>query len=108
VAVGVVVTGELLHHRLVSREQLKALMHESAYQPLVEKAPPMLLGDGIQYITDLSLELLLFTIRPLRLSHQDPASEHWRTPLEVPNKEPLAFVCADGGRERDPQVGRLP
>jgi hypothetical protein len=68
----------------------------------------MLLGDGIQYITDLSLELLLFTIRPLRLSHQDPASEHWRTPLEVANKEPLAFVSTNEGRERDPQVGRLP
>lgn len=107
-AVGVVATGELPHRRLVSHEQLKAPLHESVYQPLVGKAPPTLLGDGIRHIADLWLELLLFTIRPLRLSHQDPASEHWRTPLKVPNKEPLAFVSMDRERERDPQVGRLP
>lgn len=73
--------------------------HEGVNQPLTRETLPLLLGDGVQHIFDLWLELLLHTIVPLRLVHGDLAGERWRTPFRVPNIEPLALIAADGGRE---------
>jgi hypothetical protein len=59
VAIGVIIASKLPHHPLVGYQRLKMSSHEGVDQPLARKAPPSLLGDGVQHIVDLQLELLL-------------------------------------------------
>lgn len=58
IMIRVIVTRELPHQPLENRQRLETPPHECADQPLTGKTTPPLLGDGIQYITDLRLELL--------------------------------------------------
>jgi hypothetical protein len=98
VAIEIVVIGELPHRSRMGHEQLETLLHEGADQPLTEETPHPLLGDSLQHVVDLWLELLLCTIVLVGLAYRDPTGERWCTPLKVLHIEPLALVATNGGR----------
>lgn len=90
----------------MDHEQLETLLHEGADQPLTEETPHPLLGDGLQHVVDLWLELILRAIVLLGLAYRDLTGERWLTPLKVLHKEPLTLVATNGGREGS--IGRTP
>jgi hypothetical protein len=66
----------------------------------------MLLGNGGQHVVNHWPKPLLHAVSPVWLGYRDATGEHKRTPLQIPDIEPLALVAAQRGRKGNRQVRR--